>query len=415
MAALECAAVKAFDLTTVYYATGDSLGKIMALASLSPVFIVAQVVALLAVRRDWQTIVFFVGLLANVALNHVLKNAVQEARPQTTCLVSDAFDPGSFEEFGMPSNHAQFAGFVATFTTLFLWKYVDAPLIERAGIVCAAWTATGLCSYSRVYLGYHSAPQVAVGMGVGSAAAVIWFGLYVAFLRDLGRHLVKTGLFRSLLVRETSSVKNVLKAEYAAFGPLTARVVTLNATGYGQGGASSVDAIARMLVTSDPDVVCLQGIKGGSPAHSDINIVSAALRMSCVFTQADESASVGHGYAILSRWPVHSLERLVSSDGPGETPGRCVGAAAVVCPTWNLPERDFRVVSSDRIELERAFGAHLKRTKQGAAALLGHHGEWRAFPPRQKIWRMNPELELSVEESSCGLKHCPVVVEWVAS
>lgn len=209
-----------FSLTAVHYAKGDPFGDVMALASLAPMFIIAQTVALIAVRRDWQTLMFLTGLILNVLANKFLKDFIGQARPSHLFCGGDSGsveDSGAYEDSGMPSNHAQFMSFVAMIASLFLIVRVRAPRLELLAWSLSAWLLAVTTGYSRIHLGYHTQEQVAVGFLVGALLAGVWFVVYLVFLERLGRYLVRTWLFRCFLIRETSSVQNVLVAEYKAF------------------------------------------------------------------------------------------------------------------------------------------------------------------------------------------------------
>jgi dolichyldiphosphatase len=369
---MNCPALKPFGLTYVRYAAGDHIGLLLSVVTLLPILIPAQLGALLLVRRDWETLVFFVGIIGNVAINGVLKHAIREPRPFSACSASidSSFGVGSHEEFGMPSNHAQFMGFVAMFMTLYLGTRVKAPTFELIGIALASWFAAGLCSYSRVYLGYHTPIQVVAGTGAGALAGAAWFALYIYKLAPLGRQLVNTDLFRRLLIREHSTVGNVLKAEYNSLrlrdhkiglggenfqasedkqGTLFPKVVNYNVVDSQVG--FSVPKITDMLRSLNADVICLQGVKGGSSENTDAHAIALQLRMFCVFAQASQDKCFGN--AILSYWPLHSVETIKLSPGSekkndgSRTPGcgeQRIALAAVVCSSRHNPARDFIVI-----------------------------------------------------------------------
>ncbi len=71
-----------FSLTFVRYEEGDLLGKILALFTLSPVFIMVMYATILVVRRDIQTALITMGQLINVGLNLVLKKIINDPRPK---------------------------------------------------------------------------------------------------------------------------------------------------------------------------------------------------------------------------------------------------------------------------------------------------------------------------------------------
>ncbi|CAL7933406.1 unnamed protein product [Xylocopa violacea] len=100
------------SLTLVEYPQGDFFGKLLALISLIPFAIIAGFITLILFRRDLHTITFFSGIIINECINFILKHTICEARPMTRDTVH--------VEYGMPSMHAQFMWFFATYTTLFI-------------------------------------------------------------------------------------------------------------------------------------------------------------------------------------------------------------------------------------------------------------------------------------------------------
>lgn len=100
-----------------FYFLGDSFGKILALISLAPFGIGAGFVALILFRRDLHTITFFLGVLCSEVLNYVLKNTICDDRPLRR--------PHEHGEYGMPSAHAQFVWFFATYVIYIVFiRYV---------------------------------------------------------------------------------------------------------------------------------------------------------------------------------------------------------------------------------------------------------------------------------------------------
>ncbi|GFS32176.1 dolichyldiphosphatase 1 [Nephila pilipes] len=136
-------------ISHVEYQTGDLLGKLLAFTSLCPWALVIAFVTLILFRRDLHTITFFCGTVINEVINWILKHTIKELRP---CHGREFL----FSEYGMPSNHAQFMWFFATYMAFFLlirlhhgnstyplenaWKYIATILI-----VCLAAVVT----YSR--------------------------------------------------------------------------------------------------------------------------------------------------------------------------------------------------------------------------------------------------------------------------
>jgi membrane-associated phospholipid phosphatase len=120
--------------------------------------------------------------LAAVGVNQPIVAAVHERRPYTTVphilvLVSRSAD------YSFPSDHATMAGAVAT-GLLFVSR--------RLGIV--AWCAAVLLAFSRVYVGAHYPHDVAAGLALGAAVALIGWLVAKPLLTALARRLTRTPL-----------------------------------------------------------------------------------------------------------------------------------------------------------------------------------------------------------------------------
>lgn len=236
------AATEFLALTAVRYGRGDLLGKCLALVSLAPIFLLAQLAALVAVRRDWPTLVLLAGQLLNDRFNALLKSFLRQARPEACEL----------EDFGMPSNHAQFMGFLLCYSALFLHQRCDCPRWEAAAWVAGTAALTALVCVSRIYLAYHTTGQVLVGLGVGLAAGGCWFAAYVARLERLGSALAGSRLGRSLLLKDHSGIRNVLRFEWHCLQAVQTR----------EGVARGEFRQSEPELEEEPAAGC-----GGSPVH----------------------------------------------------------------------------------------------------------------------------------------------------
>jgi dolichyldiphosphatase len=193
-----------------------------AVASLLPVLIVSQLVALILVRRDVQTMVLLLGLLLNVLFNNFLKLTWRQPRPYNICTGIRLYESSAIsvdEEYGMPSNHGQFMAFFAVYTTLFLFFRVKAGLLEQVTLSSLSFISCVLVGVSRVYLNYHSTAQVLVSVLVGTVTGATWFGLYLRHIEALGQRLVKSPLAKLLRIRDTSHIANVSLFEYQSTHP----------------------------------------------------------------------------------------------------------------------------------------------------------------------------------------------------
>jgi dolichyldiphosphatase len=201
----------AFSYTHVLYPDGDRLGWVFALLTLTPIFVMVSYATLLASRRDLATAALTAGQLLNEVLNYVLKHAVREPRP--THVHTHWKDQ---PKFAMPSNHAQFVGFTATYLVLWVVRRWRVPAAYRALAVAGLLGGAAAVGVSRVYLAYHTTAQILVGWAVGAAAGCAWFGVTESVLRPLFPRVASWPLSRALLLRDCSAVEDVLTVEYEA-------------------------------------------------------------------------------------------------------------------------------------------------------------------------------------------------------
>jgi dolichyldiphosphatase len=156
-------AFKSFSLTHVSYVEGDTIGKLLALVTLSPIFIIVMYSTILMTRRDIQTLFIVIGQLLNVFLNLTLKKLIKEPRPQERYLFkgySDTFSDicrSGLDDEGMPSNHSQFiAFFCVVYSFQFLFRCKNLPRIFRWLYTVALLGLAVLVCYSRYTCGMLS-------------------------------------------------------------------------------------------------------------------------------------------------------------------------------------------------------------------------------------------------------------------
>ncbi|KAJ8961196.1 hypothetical protein NQ318_008879, partial [Aromia moschata] len=200
-------------LTLVEYPKGDLIGKCLALISLAPFGIGSGFIALILFRRDLHTITFFLGTLCSEALNYCLKHTICEARP----LRRDDI----FIEYGMPSSHAQFVWFFATYVIYFVFIRLhhmnNNTIIENLSkflIISSSLIMAILVCISRIYLEYHTFWQVLCGAVVGILFATFWFALTYLVFTPLFPQVVTWKISEILLLRDTTLIPNVLWFEY---------------------------------------------------------------------------------------------------------------------------------------------------------------------------------------------------------
>ena len=179
--------IKSFGLTHVQYDTNDSYGSILALFSLTPIFIIIMFTTLIVFRRDFQTIFSVIGQMICVGINLILKHLIKQPRPifheqynmnmNMNNNINTNDNVNVLEsEYGMPSNHAQFICHFSTYYSMqFLLKCWSLPFIYRLNYtICLIGLAT-ITSYSRFHLHYHTMEQVLIGCVVGCISGFIWY------------------------------------------------------------------------------------------------------------------------------------------------------------------------------------------------------------------------------------------------
>ncbi|KAG8199408.1 hypothetical protein JTE90_000276 [Oedothorax gibbosus] len=203
-------------ISHVEYQNGDWLGKVLALTSLCPLALIISFATLILFRRDLHTIAFFAGIVLNEAINWICKHSIKELRP---CHGREIL----YSEYGMPSNHAQFMWFFASYMAFFLlirlhhgnsthplenaWKYIATIIV-----VCVATIVT----YSRIYLQYHTWNQVMWGSILGIVLGSLWFLITQTTLTPLFPVIVAWPISEFLMLRDTTLIPNVMWFEYTS-------------------------------------------------------------------------------------------------------------------------------------------------------------------------------------------------------
>ncbi|KAI8620546.1 PAP2 superfamily-domain-containing protein [Chytriomyces sp. MP71] len=228
------AGLKPFSITHVQYARSDPLGKPLALTALFPIFIMVSYATLIAARRDLYLASVCLGQLLGEVFNIALKRLIRQPRP-TTFLGNG---------YGMPSSHAQFMSYFATFVVLHLYlRSVSVQLCfqpahsmirctdahaNRTSYKNPLWKhmvtfgvigVAGVVAFSRVYLHYHTTTQVLAGIQIGAILGLSW---YIFTTRFLLPFLVDTckvlehPLSVQLCIRNTSDIGDLTLCEYEA-------------------------------------------------------------------------------------------------------------------------------------------------------------------------------------------------------
>lgn len=204
---------RAISLTHVNYPAGDIIGKFLAWMSLLPIFLIVSFVTLIIFRRELHTITFFIGILLNEGCNQVLKYSIKAPRP---CRKHDV----GHLMYGMPSSHAQFMAFFASYMALFALIRLHSQYESIADIVWKHIVSLGsiftalVVAYSRVYLRYHTPEQVLFGLLVGSLLGICWFVCAQRLFSPLFDVIVSWPVSEMLLIKDSTRIPNVLWFEY---------------------------------------------------------------------------------------------------------------------------------------------------------------------------------------------------------
>ena len=201
-----------FVYSYVEYHKGDHLGFLCALTGLFPVVVLTSLLTLIASRRDLATCAFLLGLFLCEGVNHVLKYTVKAPRPYPT--LHPAFNSQS--PYAWPSDHSQFSFFCAIYTCLWAPRHWSVGKVWRGTVGALGLAVAAVVGFGRVYLGYHTASQVAAGACTGALCAIAWFAAVERGLRPCFPKLASTSLAKRLWIRDLTHVKNVMKVEWEA-------------------------------------------------------------------------------------------------------------------------------------------------------------------------------------------------------
>ncbi|KAF3931594.1 Dolichyldiphosphatase [Dactylella cylindrospora] len=176
----DTAPLASLSLTHVSYDPTDPVSLLAAYLSLIPQALVIVYVVLIFANRELEIILAFAGQMGCEAVNYVLKRLIKESRPTNL----------KGKGYGMPSSHAQYMFFFATYISLWIAvrnKFLPKPL--KAFLVVALVSLAVSVASARVYLHYHTVKQVLVGVSAGVVIGLGWF-ITTALLRSLGGGII---------------------------------------------------------------------------------------------------------------------------------------------------------------------------------------------------------------------------------
>ncbi|OZJ04312.1 hypothetical protein BZG36_03168 [Bifiguratus adelaidae] len=194
------------SLTLVEYPPHDVVGYLLAHVTLAPIAIMVVYVAIFMTNRQVVVLMALAGQFCNEWFNTVLKELLRQDRPCSQ--LGDGY--------GMPSSHAQFVWFFAIYLSIYTFQQIRLECALWKPLFCVAAAAgASVVSFSRIYLSYHTLPQVAVGALFGSLFAILWY-LVTETLRAKGLYqwMVESRLGQFIYLKDASSVDNAMKWEY---------------------------------------------------------------------------------------------------------------------------------------------------------------------------------------------------------
>lgn len=116
--------------------------------------------------RKLYLISYVLFFAVNSFLNGVLKNIIQQSRPQGQIYLNDhdVVPDSAPSKYGMPSGHAQSVGYSITF----LYLVVNSPLTLCVSLFIGALTVYQRSKYRR-----HTISQLFTGLVIGSIIAMV--------------------------------------------------------------------------------------------------------------------------------------------------------------------------------------------------------------------------------------------------
>lgn len=141
-------------------------------------------------------------------MSSVLKDIIAQPRPQPQLYL---------DEYGMPSSHTVFAFY---FGFMILFQIISIPkdqmhILFKLFYIAVVIFLTCFVGFARVYLEYHSVPQVLAGGIIGIISAAIVFTLSkLPFMKYCFEQLCGSWIGRFLLLRNYSDVGYATLQDY---------------------------------------------------------------------------------------------------------------------------------------------------------------------------------------------------------
>ncbi|CAI5758945.1 unnamed protein product [Candida verbasci] len=171
-----------FDHTYILYDPNDIFSIISVQFSLLPIYIMVFYTSWFLITHEIEPVIVVGGHLINEIINKLIKHMIKHPRPD----FHKGFGAGSYSlTYGMPSAHSQFMGFFITYyICVIIFKIPLKKWQKWLGCSILSFCMFGV-GFSRIYLLYHSFPQVYVGFLIGITFGITFF-IISSIARDLG-------------------------------------------------------------------------------------------------------------------------------------------------------------------------------------------------------------------------------------
>ncbi|GEQ68510.1 hypothetical protein JCM33374_g2178 [Metschnikowia sp. JCM 33374] len=171
-----------FYHTYILYDPSDVVSAACVQFSLFPIYVMVFYTSWFLVTREIQPVITVGGHLINELLNSVIKHSVKQPRPE---FHRNFGDGSSSLSHGMPSAHSQFMGFYASYYLCVVLLQTPCTTLHKVGMAVFLVGSSICVAFSRVYLQYHTTPQVVVGLSVGVVWGLVYF-VASSLVREVG-------------------------------------------------------------------------------------------------------------------------------------------------------------------------------------------------------------------------------------
>jgi len=195
------------DLTYVVYTQHSTLSFFFALITFTPFVVLISLTTLILFRRELEAVNQCCGLVLSTMLNSLLKHIFAQERPVGS----------SKQGHGMPSDHAQFMGFLLVYLSCWLFTRGCVRGATRYLLSLALLVTTALVAFSRIHLNVHTPLQVSVGVLIGLVTGTAYFLVSFHVLYPRYDAVLTWRIMRWLCMKDMSVVPDVLTYEWESW------------------------------------------------------------------------------------------------------------------------------------------------------------------------------------------------------